>query len=115
MSPIRTGPLLLGLGVLVGAAASIGLLLGFEPARLPPAMVNIAVYKLSFLAALGLIAGGAIFIRYARRESIGEAAARLRASESMLLAEGQSAVSSVGEAPEPEPVRSTSSHERHGR
>ena len=70
------GRLLLVLGLLVGAAASIGLLVGFEPARLPPVLLNIAAYKLTFVAALGLFAGGAVFLRHARREEMRESARR---------------------------------------
>ena len=58
---------LLALGVLVGVAAAVGLLLGFEPARLPAALLNLAAYKLTFLAAFGLLAAGAVVARYSRR------------------------------------------------
>ena len=68
MRTTRTGSLLLTLGVLVGGAASVGLLSGFEPARLPAALLNIAAYKLTFLAAFGLIAAGAIVQRYGRQQ-----------------------------------------------
>jgi hypothetical protein len=64
----RAGGLLLTLGLVVGAAAGIGLLLGFEPAQLPRELLNIAAYKLTFLAAGGLLAGGALLLRYGRRE-----------------------------------------------
>lgn len=57
----------LALGLFVGGAASMGLLIGFEPARLPAALLNVAAYKLTFLASLGLLAAGAIIARYARR------------------------------------------------
>ena len=67
MSAARVGRLLLALGLLVGCAASVGLLIGFEPARLPPALLNIAAYKLTFISALGLLAAGAVSLRYARR------------------------------------------------
>jgi hypothetical protein len=63
----RVGRLLLGLGVLVGAAAGIGLLVGFEPARLPPALLNIAVYKLLFVSAMAILAAGAVVLRHAGR------------------------------------------------
>jgi hypothetical protein len=64
----RAGGLLLTLGLVVGAAAGIGLILGFEPAQLPRELLNIAAYKLTFLAAGGLLAGGALLLRYGRRE-----------------------------------------------
>lgn len=68
MGASRFGQLLLGIGGAVGVAAVIGLVIGFEPAALPPALVNIAVYKLTFAAAAGLLAAGAIVRRYARRD-----------------------------------------------
>ena len=67
VSVSRIGRLVLGLGVLVGGAAGIGLLAGFEPARLPPALLNIAVYKLMFVSALAILAAGAVMLRHARR------------------------------------------------
>ena len=72
------GTFFLTLGVLVGTAAGVGMLVGFEPARLPAALLNIAAYKLTFLAALGLLAAGAVLARHARR---GEAREALRAGE----------------------------------
>ncbi|MBW7933805.1 MAG: hypothetical protein H3C62_09390 [Gemmatimonadaceae bacterium] len=45
----------------------MGLLVGFEPARLPAALLNVAAYKLTFLASLSLIAVGAAVARYVRR------------------------------------------------
>lgn len=67
MRPAHVGRLLLALGLLVGAAAGAGLVVGFEPSRLPPALLDIAAYKLTFVAALGLIVAGALFLRRARR------------------------------------------------
>ncbi|MHB1313279.1 MAG: hypothetical protein ACYC3L_14785 [Gemmatimonadaceae bacterium] len=55
------------LGLFVGGAASMGLLIGFEPARLPAALLNVAAYKLTFLASLALLAVGAVLARSARR------------------------------------------------
>jgi hypothetical protein len=75
MRPALTGRLLLTLGLLVGAAASVGLLLDFGPARLPPALLNLAAYKLTFAAAFGLLGGGAMFLRYARRTDTRETSA----------------------------------------
>ena len=65
----RIGPLLLVLGLVVGAAAGFGLLIGFEPAQLPRALLNIAAYKLTFLAAGGLMSAGALLLRYGRRHA----------------------------------------------
>ena len=81
MRSARVGRILLTLGLLVGAAASVGLLLGFEPARLPPALLNIAAYKLTFLAALGLLAAGAMLLRYAHRDEARDTAARTAVKE----------------------------------
>jgi hypothetical protein len=67
MRATKIGSLLLALGVVVGGAAAAGLLVGFEPARLPAALLNIAAYKLTFLAAFGLLAAGAVFRRYGRQ------------------------------------------------
>ena len=64
----RIGNLFLGLGVLVGGAAGVGMLAGFEPSSLPPALLDIAAYKLTFVGAFGLLAAGAVMRRYARRE-----------------------------------------------
>ncbi len=46
--------------------AVVGLVAGFEPSKLPPALLNIAVYKLTFGAAAGLLAAGGL---QATRES----------------------------------------------
>jgi hypothetical protein len=64
----RFGGLLLGIGAAVGVAAVVGLVMGFEPARLPPALINIAVYKLTAAAAIALLAAGAIIRRYDKRQ-----------------------------------------------
>jgi len=65
----RIGPLFLVLGLVVGGAAGIGLLTAFEPAQLPPALLNVAAYKLTFLAAGGLLAAGALLLRRGRRSA----------------------------------------------
>jgi hypothetical protein len=64
----RFGGLLLATGAAVGVAAVVGMVTGFEPSRLPPALIDIAVYKLTFAAAAGLLAAGAIVRRYAKRD-----------------------------------------------
>jgi hypothetical protein len=66
MRATRLGALLLGLGLLVGSVAGLGLLIGFEPSRLPSALLDLAAYKLTFLAAFGLLAAGAVVRRHAR-------------------------------------------------
>jgi hypothetical protein len=82
----RFGGLLLATGAVVGVAAVVGLVTGFEPSRLPAALIDIAVYKLTFVAAAGLLAAGAIVRRYA--------AMRMMASRGVCFA-----TRSVGRAP----------------
>ena len=65
----RFGGLLLATGALVGVAAVVGLVTGFEPSRLPAALIDIAVYKLTFAAAAALLATGAIVRRYGKRDA----------------------------------------------
>jgi hypothetical protein len=65
----RFGGLLLATGAAVGVAAVVGIVTGFEPSRLPAALIDIAVYKLTFAAAAGLLTAGAIVRRYAKREA----------------------------------------------
>ena len=64
------GGALLTLGLLIGLGAGVGLLVGFEPARLPAALLNIAAYKLTFIAAFALLAAGAVLARYARQAEL---------------------------------------------
>ena len=89
MRAARAGHLLLTLGLLVGAAAGGGLLVGFEPARLPPALLDIVAYKLTFGAALGLFAAGAMFLRHARRRGT-QGTTSAHGRETPGLAEGRS-------------------------
>ena len=63
----RLGEVLLAIGAVVGVVAVVGLVVGFEPSKLPPALLNIAVYKLTFGAAAGLLAAGAVVRRHAKR------------------------------------------------
>jgi hypothetical protein len=67
MRSSRFGGLLLGIGAVVGVAAVVGLVTGFEPSRLPAAMLDLAVYKLTFVAAAGLLVAGAVLRRYGLR------------------------------------------------
>ena len=78
----RLGGVLLGIGAAVGVAAVVGLVVGFEPARLPPALINLAVYKLTAAAAIGLLAAGAIIRRYGKREQSADRMDRSALSES---------------------------------
>lgn len=66
MRTSRFADMLLLIGGFVGVAAVVGLVVGFEPSKLPAAVLNIAVYKLTFAAAAGLLAAGALVRRYAR-------------------------------------------------
>jgi hypothetical protein len=77
----RFGGLLLATGAAVGVAAVVGLVTGFEPSRLPAALIDIAVYKLTFAAAAGLLAAGAIVRRHGKREVTDSAARKIEASK----------------------------------
>jgi len=63
------GSALLILGLLVGLAAAAGLAAGVEP-RLSPFMLKVVVFKLSFVAAAGLLVAGAAIRRAGRREQL---------------------------------------------
>ena len=102
MSSDRVGGVLLVLGLAVGLVASAGLLVGFEPARLPAALLNIAAYKLTFLAAGGLLAAGAIVRRFANRQKPRDDLPSLVARDEVQLGEGQDSI-------DVRPIR-----ERHG-
>jgi xylose isomerase len=105
MRAARIGPFLLALGLIVGVAAGVGLLLGFEPAQLPRELLNIAAYKLTFLAAGGLLAAGALAVRYERRQRSTKAADTAPGHhKAAALAEGLRAAASSTEAHRPEPV-----------
>ena len=79
MRAATAGRLLLSLGLIVGLTAAVGLFLGFEPAQLPPALLNVAAYKLTFLAAGGLLVVGALLRRRAlRRPADGQPSGRER-------------------------------------
>ena len=67
MRKSRFGGFLLATGAAVGVAAVVGIMTGFDPAKLPPALLTIAAYKLAFAAAAGLLAAGAIVRRHANR------------------------------------------------
>jgi hypothetical protein len=62
----QLGSLLLALGVLLGVGVAIGLLLGVQ---LPgvPWLVAVGFVKLALIASGGLMAGGAVLQRLARR------------------------------------------------
>jgi len=60
----RVGGVLLVTGAIVGVVAVVGMAVGFEPSRLPPKLLDIAAYKLTFAAAAVLLAIGAIMRRH---------------------------------------------------
>ncbi|MEO8561297.1 MAG: hypothetical protein ABI601_04430 [bacterium] len=62
----RIPSFLLATGLLVGGAAALALLVGFDPSRLPATLVKIALFKLMFIAAAGLLVAGAYLGRRAR-------------------------------------------------
>jgi hypothetical protein len=103
MRAARIGPVLLALGLVVGVAAGVGLLLGFEPARLPRELLNIAAYKLTFLAAGGLLGAGALVLRHERRQTSTKAADPDRAPDAAALSQGPANAPPTG-ARRPEPV-----------
>ena len=69
MALAPTWALLLLAGLIVGGIAVVALLVGVEPASLPPFLVKVALYKLAFIAVGGLLVAGAIVGRRARRSS----------------------------------------------
>ncbi len=69
MRATQVGTLLRILGLSVAVAAVAALLLGFDASRLSPFLIKIAIYKLAFIAALVLLAAGAMIGRRARERS----------------------------------------------
>ena len=65
--------LLMGVGVAVGALGSLGLLLGLDPVPLAGWLVNVAMYKLVFIAAGGILFAGAVLGRWANRQQLASA------------------------------------------
>lgn len=62
----RLATFFLGLGVGIGVLGAIGLATGFRPSRLPAGLLDISVYKLTFIAAICVMAAGA-FVRRVER------------------------------------------------
>lgn len=62
----RFGQWLMGLGVAVGVIVGLAMFAHFGLAGVPW-LVNVALAKLGLIAAAGLMAGGAVSIRIARR------------------------------------------------
>lgn len=63
----RVANVFISLGAVVGVIGCIGLAVGWQPSDLPPALLNLAAYKLVFIAAAGLLAAGAVLGRAAVR------------------------------------------------
>lgn len=62
------GRALVMVGAFVGAAAGIGLAVGFDMSRVPSWMITVGMYKLAFIAAGGLLFAGAVLGRAARQD-----------------------------------------------
>ena len=60
---------LLILGALVGTLAGVAMALGLQLDQLPPWLITVGMYKLTFLAAAGLFVAGALLGRAARRSA----------------------------------------------
>lgn len=65
MRATQVGMLLRVLGLAVAVAAAAALLFGFDISRLTPFIIKVAIYKLAFIAALVLLAAGAMVGRKA--------------------------------------------------
>lgn len=63
----RVANVFISLGAVVGVIGCIGLAVGWRPSDLPPALLNLAAYKLVFIAAGGLLTAGAVLGRAAVR------------------------------------------------
>jgi hypothetical protein len=68
MSIRRFGDVLLGLGLLVGIGAVVGYELDIVP-TLPPEVLKIVIYKLTFVGGLGLLVAGAFVRRLASHKT----------------------------------------------
>jgi hypothetical protein len=68
---MRLAPLGIALrvaGLVLGLAAVLALVLGVDPTHFPPFLVKVAIYKLTFIAALALLIAGAMMGRRARAQ-----------------------------------------------
>ncbi len=63
----RVATVCLAIGGAVAVLGVIGLAVGFRPSALPAALLDIAAFKLVFIAAGGLVVAGAMLGRSARR------------------------------------------------
>jgi hypothetical protein len=71
MRATHAGMLLRVLGLAVAVAAGAAFLLGLDTSRLSPFLIRVAIYKLAFIAALVLLAAGAMIGRRARAQDAG--------------------------------------------
>lgn len=67
MTVRRLGSLLMGAGILIGAAAAIWIAVGIQRTGLPW-IVGVGLVKLTIVASLGLLAAGAMAARIANRD-----------------------------------------------
>jgi hypothetical protein len=74
MRATHAGSLLRVLGLAVAVAAGAAFLLGFDTSRLSPFLIRVAIDKLAFIAALVLLAAGAMIGRRARTQDAGRVA-----------------------------------------
>ena len=59
----RLANICMGVGVGIGVLGSIALALGFRPSQLPPALLDLSVYKLIFIGSACALAIGAMIRR----------------------------------------------------
>lgn len=104
MSLRRIGSFFLGLGVVIGVVGAAALAVGFRPSQLPAALIDISVYKLTFIAAGVVLAAGALVRRSALRHEEADVRARGETRPPGALREG-ARFEAPTERPEPEPVR----------
>jgi hypothetical protein len=62
----------IAVGASVAVLGVLGVALGFRPSALPPALLDVAAFKLVFIAAGGLVIAGAVLGRAARGRSAPE-------------------------------------------
>lgn len=66
--------ILLSSGAILGVVTTLGWMIGYDPTPLSPALVTIALYKLTYIAAGGMLVAGALSGRWARREEASQLA-----------------------------------------
>ena len=98
----RIARVCLALGASVAVLGVLGVALGLRPSALPPALLDIAAFKLVFIAAGGLIIAGAMLGRAARGRRDEQDSLLAPSPAGQSLPSGAADVSST--APEPVPV-----------